>query len=139
MSRILKFRAWEESEKKFYKCIVGNTDDNDNDYICPLIWLEERRDWIHSDTCKVMQYTGKKDKYGKEIYEGDILKTYEGDLMRVIWGNNGFKLRLKVKRKYQGKEYFVTGKDISLKGSDDKRFGCEVVGNIYENPTLLKY
>ncbi|WP_156327803.1 YopX family protein [Clostridium disporicum] len=28
---------------------------------------------------------------------------------------------------------------MSLKGSDDKRFGSEVVGNIYENPTLLKY
>ena len=86
-----------------------------------------------------MQYTGEKDKYGKEIYEGDILKTYEGNLMRVIWNNNGFKLMFKFKRTYQGEEYFETRKDISLKGSDDKRFGSEVVGNIYENPTLLKY
>lgn len=139
MNRILKFRAWEESESRMYKCIVGNTDTNDDEFICPLIWIEEKKDWVHSDTCIIMQYTGKKDKYGKEIYEGDILKTYEGDLMRVIWNNNGFKLMFKVKRKYQGEEYFVTRKDISLADSDDKRFGCEVVGNIHENPTLLKY
>lgn len=138
MSRILKFRAWEETEKKMYKCIVGNNDNEDNDFICPMIWIEGKG-WIHSDTCKIMQYTGEKDKYGKEIYEGDILKTYEGNLMRVIWNNNGFKLMFKFKRTYQGEEYFETRKDISLKGSDDKRFGSEVVGNIYENPTLLKY
>ena len=59
--------------------------------------------------------------------------------MSVIWNDNGFKLMFKFKRHYKGEECFVTRKDISLKGSNDKRFGCEVVGNIHENPTLLKY
>ena len=61
MNRVFKFRAWEESESRMYKCIVGNTDGNDNDFICPMIWIEERYDWVHSDTCKITQYTGYKD------------------------------------------------------------------------------
>ena len=44
MNRAFKFRAWEESESRMYKCIVGNTDGNDNDFICPLIWIEEKKD-----------------------------------------------------------------------------------------------
>ncbi len=62
--RKFKFRAWEESEGRMYKCIVGNTDNNDNDFICSLIWIEEIQDWIHSDTCEIMQYTGFKDIKG---------------------------------------------------------------------------
>ena len=61
MNRIFKFRAWEETENKMYKCIVGNTDTNDDEFICPLIWIEEMKDWVHSHTCVVMQYTGYKD------------------------------------------------------------------------------
>ena len=45
MNRIFKFRAWEESENKMYKCIVGNTDSNDDEFICPLIWIEDMKDW----------------------------------------------------------------------------------------------
>ena len=56
MNRIFKFRAWEELENKMYKCIVGNTDVDDNNFICPLIWIEENKNWVHSHTCVVMQY-----------------------------------------------------------------------------------
>ena len=72
MNRIFKFRAWEETENKMYKCIVGNTDTNDDEFICPLIWIEEKKDWVHSDTCKIMQYTGYKDIKS----EADSLKKY---------------------------------------------------------------
>ena len=73
MSRIFKFRAWEVSESRMYKCIVGNTDTNDDEFICPLIWIEEKKDWVHSDTCIIMQYTGYKDIKGQEIYENKEL------------------------------------------------------------------
>ena len=42
MDRIFKFRAWEESENKMYKCIVGNTDGKDDNSICPLIWKRRK-------------------------------------------------------------------------------------------------
>lgn len=139
MSRILKFRAWEESTKRFYKCNVGNNDSNDNDYICPTIWVEERKDWVHSDTCIITQYTGQKDMNGVEIYEGDIVMDHKGLLMEVIWHDDGFRLMFKFRRVYQGQEYWETRKDIPLSGSSDKRFGYKVVGNIFEKIKMYKY
>ena len=44
MSRVIKFRAWEVSNNKMYKCMVGNTDKMDDDWICPLVWVEERNE-----------------------------------------------------------------------------------------------
>ena len=78
---------------------------------------------------KVMQYTGLKDKYGKEIYEGDLIRcsiqgVEQNGLQLVEWSNErgGFTLF------YQdGDPYFR----IDLNS-------LEVIGNIYENPELLK-
>lgn len=77
----------------------------------------------------IMQYTGLKDKNGKEIYEGDILEhksnfSDKSDFAKVYWDKNtaGFDW---------------TAKDIALNfvESATKRF--EVIGNIYENPELI--
>ena len=62
MSRILKFRAWEETEKKMYKCIVGNNDNEDNDFICPMIWIEGKE--CSTQVRKINMVK----KYMKEIY-----------------------------------------------------------------------
>ena len=129
MNRIFKFRAWEESEKRMYKCIAGNTDIND-DGICPLIWIEEMKDWVHSDTCIIMQYTGYKDIKGQEIYEGDILAHQDYWWVRIEYDNGSFMVRDVDKVRYNNRilNEYIGSFDISK---------WKIIGNIYENKELI--
>ena len=79
------------------------------------------------DMNTVGEYTGFKDKDGKEIYEGDILEFTDGSKVKCV------------------AEYWLDGfsaKDLrhneiryTLSAIND---GTRVVGNIYENPEILK-
>lgn len=80
---------------------------------------------------KFMQYTGLKDKNGVEIYEGDVVGLFLGSQCTSVYWDNDF-----------------GGWGIVARPSSTSNMGeellanhlgtCEVIGNIYENPELLK-
>ena len=122
--REIKFRAWLKEERKMVnvetlfiginRLCFGNSKTEDLFF----------RDF---EEVELMQYTGLKDKNGKEIYEGDI----------VILNDAEEENRCIVKYKY-GSYILVDGdlrEDLSNVESD--KF-LEVVGNIYENKNLLE-
>jgi uncharacterized phage protein (TIGR01671 family) len=73
----------------------------------------------------LMQYTGLKDKNGKEIYEGDV----------AIWFVNGKKVVGEVY--YEGQAFDMRNNKMGYIGWDANRGEVEIIGNIYENPELL--
>lgn len=82
----------------------------------------------------VREYTGLKDKNGKEIYEGDILVFGKYKTRyKVIWNNDGW---LAISN--EGDEYGAyTRKVYHNNLYAEKNYYIEVIGNIYENPELL--
>ena len=76
------------------------------------------------------QYTGLKDKNGKKIFEGDIVKD-DYCIYEVVYDGNGYYIEVVKLLKECG-----TQKGILYDLSDYK--DLEVIGNIYDNPELLK-
>lgn len=128
--REIKFRAFYEG--KIYQ--VGDIRFEAKE-VC--LWNGKGTEFNFIDTSKValMQFTGLHDKNGAEIYEGDILKVrgfnrYEREWTKyfvVVW-DNGFCLER------EGELYDFFGQQH---GSNKLEKGV-VIGNIHENPELLK-
>lgn len=133
-----KFRAWDRLRKEMnYKVMVGNCDTDDENWTCPIIWIEEEKDWLHFDDYEcIMQSTGLKDKNGKEIFEGDIIS--DGHTSRDIRHHQtlGF-----YTIDGDGVEGFF-GDTASLEDFEEvskyMSENIEIIGNIYENTELLE-
>jgi uncharacterized phage protein (TIGR01671 family) len=139
MTREIKFRLWNAWLKRFerdfeirrdFKKFTFWVDDNENDEV---VELDE-----------INQYTGLKDKKGKEIYEGDIIKWFADGINKfaeVIWKDCGwcakrFDKELNRFEKYYNFNQFIPV-EVDVEGKEDM-FDGEVVGNIYENPKLIE-
>lgn len=121
--REIKFRAWTQGQMQYDWFTVGI--DNDDGLLVSLP--------LYKKAEVVMQYTGLKDKNGKEIYEGDVVRgttdewdaeTKTDDIVEVEWDSKtcGF--------------LPFSGYDSDC-GTGTSPRHVEVIGNIYENPELL--
>jgi len=143
--REIKFRAWDKTKKEMlYNIIAGGEYAYQVKTKNLCIKHFDELLWIGSNNLPVMQYTGLKDKNGVEIYEGDIYirysmrhgvlgkKKYEGV---IEYNHSGFGYYMKDEAKDQFGEYYVKEKYWHyLRQTKD----LEIIGNIYENPELLK-
>ena len=140
MKREIKFRAWDDHYKYMnYKVLVGTYGEwenvkDDKNYTACSMWIEPDKvdyecepHWAHFEPyhkdIHLMQYTGLKEKYGVEVYEGDkVMFDYEWtkpDEIGVITWN-------KDTASFQIKGHIPSS---SMKHLDRMK----VIGNIYEN------
>jgi len=126
---IPKYRAWMKSLK--WMCDVTNISfDSKFVDICQQGDTERYTEMsVEFDEITLMQSTGLKDKNGKDVFVGDIIKCTRGCLHEVY-----------IEKEYGG-TYFGGMPAVYLK---DLREGYawteheEIIGNIYENPELLE-
>lgn len=121
----LKFRVWDKNLQ-----ILGTVSNIDFEHEEVTFYIDDEEEL---DTCQllkdveIMQSTGLKDKNGKEIYEGDIVRnTHTGSVGRVHWcvHNTGF--------------FYYVEKDKKDYTVFRAKYNLEVIGNIYENRELLE-
>jgi len=139
-NRIYKFRCWNKKEKKM-----------SNDFtLFELATPFSKKGFtlvMEKDDLEIIQFTGLKDQDGKEIYEGDIIKFLDsfpaGAIMINLDGtrkniDSATEAEMKIgKIENFGSHYYVSGKG-SGRPLSLAMWNCEVIGNIYENPELLK-
>jgi uncharacterized phage protein (TIGR01671 family) len=150
MGRELKFRVWDNLKKEW----VSNkhiwrmrTDVHGIGEILPNTFYWKQ----HPDGLTYQQYTGLKDKDGKEIYEGDIVRFNEPvklsdglflSTLYVFEFYNGSFLRPYIYQSLNGSKFINLGENKlkptgRAKLEDNPHFDltkAEIVGNIFETP-----
>jgi uncharacterized phage protein (TIGR01671 family) len=137
--RELKFRAWDKNGKRFLNgfylytgSCVGNAEIG--------VWNNAETDIVFDDYPQLIlsQYTGLKDKNGKEIYEGDILGVIETEI--VVEGSIEYVGAAFMLRAYNA---FMEPMGVWILGNTNSNFlgyrnpsSFEIIGNIHENPEL---
>ena len=133
MKRVIKFRVWDKQRKQFAKQITTFKFDRSGD-INLVVYLEKvnntypiyDNEKIYCNEFEVMLFTGLRDANKKDIYEGDVL----------TWKWNREYLLISDVFTICRKQIDFASRGI---GNWELPSICEVVGNIYENPELLKH
>ena len=109
MTRPIKFRAWDETENEMLYDV----------WACPKGgWIAGLRTGRN-----IMQFTGLKDKNGKEIFEGDVVREEMNQMVYEIKSQPSY---------FTAEERGYRFPLYSLK------YPLEIIGNIYQHPQLLR-
>ena len=128
-----RFRVWEKDQKIMKECTQITLDKDQKGSMCDVKGKVTAH-LVYQPHYILMQSTGLKDKNGKLIYEGDIIKIpddydtygmFACEKREVYFNEGGFRLKPKWDKNSRGNWL-----------EDTKDF--EVIGNIYENPELLE-
>lgn len=122
--REIKFRVWDTYNKEMLELKELNYE-----YGEPAIRTTMYSNYFGPSDMILMQYVGLKDKNGKEIYEGDIVQILGGEYEQGFYEWD---------EKVQIKDLIYDGFNLMMTISQIGNQAIEIIGNIYENPELLK-
>lgn len=129
--REIKFRAWDTLNKiMVYEMFMFRKAESYDNVQTDYVYYNEFRDFEDgiARPCEIMQFTGLLDKNGREIYEGDLIKTHD-EIVKVYFNEA------------------MACFDIEYDGGDTEPLvqpmgewveqSNEIIGNIHENPELI--
>lgn len=129
MEREILFRGKASNDRWVYGSLVVSKKIDPAIYFNISKGVAEVLDWCYVKPDTVGQYTGLKDKNGNKIFEGDVVIIGEKLKAKVIYYDGAFRMQ---------SEFSPTPIDTTDMGYMMREFSVRVIGNIHDNPELIK-